>query len=126
MAIHGVGTDIVEIARIEQALSRHGERFAARLLHPEELPAWRVAVAPAAWLAKRFAAKEAFAKALGTGLRGVVTLRNIGVQHDALGRPAFFCAPPLAAELALRGIQQLHLSLSDERAYVLAFVVMEN
>ena len=47
-------------------------------------------------------------------------------QHDALGRPAFFCAPPLAAELALRGIQQLHLTLSDERAYVLAFVVMEN
>lgn len=126
MAIHGIGTDIVEIARIEQALSRHGERFATRLLHPDELSAWQAAVAPAAWLAKRFAAKEAFAKALGTGLRGVVTLRNIGVHHDALGRPAFFCAPPLAAELALRGIQQLHLSLSDERAYVLAFVVMEN
>lgn len=126
MAIHGIGTDIVEIARIEQALSRHGERFATRLLHPDELPEWHAAAAQSAWLAKRFAAKEAFAKALGTGLRGVVTLRNIGVRHDALGRPSFFCAPPLAAELALRGIQRLHLSLSDERAYVLAFVVMEN
>ena len=111
MSIYGIGTDIVEIARIEQALSRHGERFATRLLHPDELPDWQAALAPAAWLAKRF---------------GVVTLRNIGLQHDALGRPVFFCAPVLAAELALRGIQQLHLSLSDERAYVLAFVVMEN
>ena len=126
MSIYGIGTDIVEIARIEQALSRHGERFDTRLLHTDALPDWQAALAPAAWLAKRFAAKEAFAKALGTGLRGVVTLRNIGLQHDALGRPVFFCAPVLAAELALRGIQQLHLSLSDERAYVLAFVVMEN
>lgn len=125
MAICGIGTDIVEIARIEQVLSRHGERFAARLLHPEEMAAWRSAIAPATLLAKRFAAKEALSKALGTGLRGVVSLRNIGVRHDQLGRPEFFFAPALAAELASRGIQRLHLSLSDERAYVLAFVVIE-
>ncbi|MGL5985980.1 MAG: holo-ACP synthase, partial [Burkholderiales bacterium] len=68
MSIYGIGTDIVEIARIEQALSRHGERFATRLLHPDELPDWQAALAPAAWLAKRFAAKEAFAKALGTSI----------------------------------------------------------
>lgn len=125
MAICGIGTDIVEIARIEQILNRHGERFAARLLHPDEMAAWHCSVAPATLLAKRFAAKEALSKALGTGLRGIVSLHNIGVCHDQLGRPEFFFAPPLAAELASRGIQRLHLSLSDERAYVLAFVVIE-
>ncbi len=126
MAIFGIGTDIAEIARLEGALQRHGEAFAAKLLADDELPAWRAAANPAAFLAKRFAAKEAFAKALGTGIRGVVSLRHIAIVHDALGRPGFRCDEQLQAELMARAIRNIHLSLSDERHYVVAFVVMEN
>lgn len=125
MAIFGIGTDIVDITRLEAALQRHGEAFAAKLLADDELAAWREASNPAAFLAKRFAAKEAFAKALGTGIRGAVTLRRFAVVHDALGRPGFRCDPQVEAELQVRNIHTIHLSLSDERQHVVAFVVME-
>lgn len=125
MAIFGIGTDIVDITRLEAALQRHGEAFAAKLLADDELAAWREAGNPAAFLAKRFAAKEAFAKALGTGIRGAVTLRRIAVVHDTLGRPGFHCDPLLETELQARNIHTIHLSLSDERQHVVAFVVME-
>jgi len=125
MAIFGIGTDIVDIARLQSALERHGEAFAAKLLADDELPAWRGAGNPAAFLAKRFAAKEAFAKALGTGIRGAVTLRRLAVVHDTFGRPGFRCDPLLENELQSRKIHTIHLSLSDERQHVVAFVVME-
>ena len=76
-------------------------------------------------MAKRFAAKEAFAKAVGTGIREPVSLRFIGVAHDGLGKPVFACAPELAAWLAARGIARVHLSLSDEREQVVAFALAE-
>jgi holo-[acyl-carrier protein] synthase len=79
---------------------------------------------PARFLAKRFAAKEAFGKALGTGLIAPATLPNIGVAHDALGRPLFEYATPLAVHLAQRGLFA-HLSISDEQDYAIAFVIME-
>lgn len=79
----------------------------------------------ARFLAKRFAAKEAFGKALGTGVAAPATLPNVAVAHDAAGRPYFEFAPELAAYLAGRGIRRAHLSLSDEADYVIAFVVLE-
>lgn len=122
--IHGVGTDIVTIARIERMLADHGERTAEKLLAPAEMGRYREAARPAAWLAKRFAAKEALGKALGLGLRDPATLHNIAVVSDGMGRPSFEFAPPLAAWLKERRLRA-HLSLSDEADTALAFVVVE-
>jgi len=122
--IHGVGTDIVAIARIERMLSEHGERTAAKLLAPSEMEKYRQVAQPAAWLAKRFAAKEALGKALGLGLRDPATLHNIAVLSDGIGRPSFEYAPPLADWMKARRLRA-HLSLSDETDTAMAFVVVE-
>lgn len=124
--IYGIGTDIVAIGRMDKALQRHGERFAARLLAPEELGEFAAHKAPARFLAKRFAAKEAFAKALGSGVRPPATLRNVRVGHDELGKPLLQFHPTLAAELTQRGIRAHHLSLSDEQDMAVAFVILES
>ncbi|MFZ3016907.1 MAG: holo-ACP synthase [Gallionella sp.] len=123
--IHGIGTDIVEYVRIEQMWLRHGRRFAARILSAVELPELDGHVAPARLLAKRFAAKEAFAKAVGSGLRHPVTLQRISVTHDGLGRPVLTFDELLRTHLAQLGINGHHLSISDERGMVVAFVVLE-
>lgn len=122
--IHGIGTDIVRIARLDQALARHGERFARRILADVELPGYTAAADKPRFLAKRFAAKEAFGKALGTGVAAPATLHAVWVEHDPLGKPLFAYAPTLAAYLAERGLAA-HLSLSDETDYVVAFAVIE-
>lgn len=122
--IHGVGTDIVAISRIERMLSEHGERTVAKLLAPSEMERYRVAARPAAYLAKRFAAKEALGKALGMGLRDPATLHNIAILSDSLGRPSFEYALPLAEWMKARRLRA-HLSLSDETETAMAFVVVE-
>lgn len=123
--IHGIGTDLVVVARIADLHARFGERLARRILAEEELADFARARAPERFLAKRFAAKEALAKALGTGLRAPVSLGNIAVRHDELGRPAYAVMPPLADWLRAHGIGGLHLSLSDERDHALAFAIAE-
>jgi holo-[acyl-carrier protein] synthase len=123
--IFGIGTDIVEVSRIEDSLERFGEAFAQRILSEREWQAFELSQTKARFLAKRFAAKEAFAKALGTGLRGPATFQNIGVTHDDLGKPVLDLAPILQALLDHRGIRFQHLSISDEKALALAFVVLE-
>ncbi|STZ77463.1 holo-ACP synthase [Bergeriella denitrificans] len=124
--IYGIGTDLVAVERIGRLHQKFGEALARRLLHPAELPEWPQAADPANFLAKRFAAKEAFAKAVGTGIRGAVSFAHIGIGHDACGKPEFFYAPPLAGWLAERGIARVSLSLSDEAGMVLAFAVAEH
>ena len=123
--IFGIGTDIVEVARIEEALARFGEVFAARILSERELGDFRSSTTQARFLAKRFAAKEAFAKALGTGIRGAASFGNIAVAHDALGKPMFELAPALQAVLVEKRILRQHLSVSDEKNLAAAFVVLE-
>lgn len=123
--IYGIGTDIVEVSRIEESLVRFGEAFAQRILTEREWLAFEQSQTRARFLAKRFAAKEAFAKALGTGLRAPATFQNIGVDHDDLGKPVFDLAPVLEAFLKERGVLYQHLSISDEKALALAFVVLE-
>ncbi len=123
--IWGIGTDIVEVGRMRRLHARHGERLAHRLLAGEELAAYGVAADPARFLAKRFAAKEALAKAVGTGLRDPVHLTRMAVRHDPLGRPVFAFGPELEAWLASRRITRVHLSLSDELHYALGFVLVE-
>ena len=122
--IHGIGTDIVAVSRLAELYERHGERGIEKLLAPEERADCLASSAPGRFLAKRFAAKEALGKALGTGIRAPVLLPAIAVAHDALGKPAFRFAPELDAYLAARGLIT-HLSLSDERDYAVAFVVVE-
>lgn len=125
MSVRGLGVDLVELARIRAALERHGERFAGRLLTPAELLEFQHSPDPVAHLARRFAAKEALVKALGTGFRNGIGLQDIAVMHDEAGRPALACSGAAAKALGERGIERLHLSLSDERCYALAFVVAE-
>lgn len=123
--IHGVGTDLLDADRIRSGLARFGEHYADRILAPAEHAGYFASHDPARFLAKCFAVKEAFAKATGTGLRAPVSLRNIAVLRDALGKPHIECAPELTAWLVARGITSHHASLSDEGDLVLAFVVLE-
>lgn len=123
--IYGVGTDLVELSRIEALYKKYGQNFANRILHPIELMELSAIGQQVPYLAKRFAAKEAFAKAVGTGIRAPVSLRNIGVGHDRLGKPEFIYEPALQIWLHEHGIRYVHLSMSDEAGKVLAFAVAE-
>jgi holo-[acyl-carrier protein] synthase len=124
--IHGIGSDIVEYARIESMWNRYGLRFARRILSERELPEFRTHANPARLVAKRFAAKEAFAKAVGSGLRDPVSLRRISITHDGLGKPVLQFDAVLRTHLAQLGITAHHLSISDERNMIVAFVVLES
>ncbi len=124
--IYGIGTDLVTISRIGKMCKTYGANAVAeKILSRVEYLEWPSASNPVLFLAKRFAAKEAFAKAVHTGLRSPVSLRNIGIGHDALGRPEFMPEPPLQQWLEHKGIGRVHLSLSDEGDQVAAFAVAE-
>lgn len=123
--IHGIGTDLLDTTRIREGLARFGEAYAARILAPAEQAAYAASTRPAQFLAKCFAAKEALAKALGTGLREPISLRNIAVLRDALGKPHFELAPALTRWMQVRGLGAQHLSLSDEGELTMAFVIVE-
>jgi holo-[acyl-carrier protein] synthase len=131
--IHGIGTDIVLVERIRDLLARYGERFARRVLGPDELAEYRRRhgrgehgpAYAARYLAKRFAAKEAFAKAAGTGLRHPLHLRSIAVTHSELGQPGLRFNAELSSWLQQHGVTASHLSLSDEQDFVIAYVILE-
>jgi holo-[acyl-carrier protein] synthase len=123
--IYGIGTDLVEPARIARLLEKYGERFAKRLLTDEEWPEYLGSGQPAMFLAKRFAAKEALAKAFGTGMRYPVSLSHIGITHDHLGKPYFTFHSALSELARNEGITRHHLSISDELNLACAFVILE-
>ena len=123
--ILGIGTDLCEIRRIEQALERFGERFARRILVESELAVFQRRRLKAAYLAKRFAAKEAFSKALGTGIHFPVNWHNVWVVNDRSGKPILEFSKPLAELLERRGIEKVHVSLTDEIGMACAFVIAE-
>jgi holo-[acyl-carrier protein] synthase len=123
--IYGVGTDMVEIGRIERALGRFGERFARRILCEPELARFRAHRQPAAYLAKRFAAKEAFGKALGTGIHAPASWHGVWVRNLNSGKPVLEFSAALKELLAARRVTKAHLSLSDERAMASATVILE-
>lgn len=122
--IYGIGTDIVAIARLERMYARHGEKALERLLAPSEIAEFHKAGDAGRFLAKRFAAKEAFAKALGTGVRHPAGLNDIAVGHDALGKPILVYSRALGEHMAASRLAA-HLTLSDEKEYAVAFVVIE-
>ncbi len=123
--ILGTGTDLIDIRRIERALVRFGHRFARRVLVDDEYQRFCAHMKPAHYLAKRFAAKEAFSKAMGTGIHFPVNWHNVSVANECSGRPYLKFSEPLAALLEQRGISRAHLSLSDEVEMACAFVVLE-
>jgi holo-[acyl-carrier protein] synthase len=123
--IFGIGADVVEVPRVERLLARYGERFAGRVLHAAEWEGFRASFARAVYLAGRFAAKEAFAKALGTGLRHPVSLTRIGVTNDPLGKPQLQLDAALEALLEAQGVGARHVTLTHERSVACAFVVLE-
>jgi holo-[acyl-carrier protein] synthase len=123
--IYGIGQDVVEIERMERAWQRFGTRLARRILADSEWSEFEGAAQPPRFLAKRFAAKEAFAKALGTGIRPPATLSNIAIDHDEFGRPSLRLAPELEAFIAARGVFSHHLSISDERSMTVSVCVLQ-
>lgn len=123
--IIGIGTDLIAVARIEQALARWGERFAGKILVDHELERFARHRKRAHFLAKRFAAKEAFSKAMGTGIRHPVNWQNVGVANLPSGKPVLRFSPPLAALLERRGVATVHVSLTDEHDMAAATVILE-
>ncbi|MEH6565174.1 MAG: holo-ACP synthase [Halopseudomonas sp.] len=121
--IRGIGTDLVLVSRIEAVLGRQGERFARRILTDAEFRRFTVHKQPARYLAKRFAAKEAILKALGTGLAGGLSWQHMQIDNDAAGAPSVHLSGVAAARLQQGGGGRMLLSLSDEREQALAFVV---
>ncbi len=121
--IIAVGTDIVEIARIEKALQHHGRKFAERILCPGELARFDESAHPPAYLAKRFAAKEALSKALGTGI-GAVSWQDMETVNSVKGRPEFNLSTTAQQVMSDLGADEVLLSLSDEKHYAVAFVVL--
>ena len=123
--IYGVGTDLIEIQRIDKALKRFGERFAKRILCEPELRRFRAHKQPVAYLAKRFAAKEAFSKALGTGIHAPANWHGVWVVNLKSGKPQLEFSEDLQKLLKQRQIRRTHLSLTDEREIASATVILE-
>ena len=123
--IYGVGTDIVSIERIQEILNKNRDGFINRVLTEHERALFANKADSAAFCAKRFAAKEAFSKALGTGIGRVVSFQDLTVRKNENGKPYFMPSEKLRLYLQEKGIKQGHLSISDESLNSLAFVVLE-
>ena len=123
--IFGIGTDIVELSRVQGIYERYGEHFANRILMDEELELFRRAKDPVRFLAMRFAGKEATVKAMGTGFAHGVWLRDVGVLNNDWGRPVIVWSERGSRVCARLGIGSGHLSLTDDAGLVLAFAIVE-
>ncbi|MEE4245387.1 MAG: holo-ACP synthase [Kangiellaceae bacterium] len=126
MAIVGVGTDIVEIQRIRSSFDKFGDKFADRILSDAEKATKTYQVQPVHYLAKRFAAKEAIMKALGTGLARGVRFDDFSILNNADGKPYVEIEGEGKALLERLGINHIHISISDEKNQAIAFVVAES
>jgi len=128
--IVGIGTDLCDTRRVEAALTRHGERFARRILGDHEWPLFLTRREQSAqrgvrFLASRFAVKEAFSKAIGTGMRHPMTWQTCETVSTDSGQPQLKLGGELHTWFAQQH-WQAHVSISDDSHHVLAFVVIEN
>ena len=123
--IVGIGTDVVSIERIAGVLERHGERFLNRILTADERRRFDRTKAKASHLAKRWAAKEAFSKAIGTGIHPPFTWKSIGVGRDPKGKPLVVPSAEMGKHLKKLGVTSAHVSLTDDAGVAVAFVVLE-
>lgn len=125
MAIVGLGTDIVEITRIESVIERTGDSLAKRILTEKEFMQYQQQTKPARFLAKRFAVKEAAAKALGTGIRNGLAFNQFEVTNDALGKPLLHLSGEALKLAESLKATDFHVSITDERHYASATVIIE-
>lgn len=125
--IISIGTDICSLTRIEASWRRFGDRFVERVLCPGELAAFAELAIPnrAAYLCKRFAAKEALGKALGTGIGAGISWQHIEVRRRKGEAPQVFLAGEARARADRMGVERIHLTLSDEKDFAVAFAVFE-
>lgn len=123
--IKGIGVDLVQVNRIQRLLDKLADKFARRILTPQEFKAYQQKQQPAHFLAKRFAAKEAVAKALATGIAQGISWQDIRVMNDVAGKPSVVLNGRAAEIAAQQQISAWHLSLSDEKDHVIAFVIAE-
>ena len=124
--IFGIGVDIVETARVEKLSARFGLRFAGRILTDNEMIEFERRGDQSGYLAKRFAAKEAVAKALGTGIGKELGFHSVEIDNDARGKPRLQFVGDSVAMISRLGIKNAFISLSDEKHYVVAMVVLES
>ena len=123
--IFGVGTDIVELSRIQASYDRFGEHFVQRILMEEELELFRKSKWPVRFLAMRFAGKEAAVKAMGTGFRHGIWLRDVGITNNDWGRPLIIWSERGLGVCERLGIGAGHVSLTDDAGLIIAFAVVE-
>lgn len=124
--IFGVGTDIVELSRVQETYNRFGDHFVDRLLMDEERELYERNKWPVRFLAMRFAAKEATVKAMGTGFAHGVWIRDVGIVANSWGRPEVIWSERGLAVCRDLGIGAGHVSLSDDAGLILAFAVVMN
>ncbi|HEY1773427.1 MAG TPA: holo-ACP synthase [Gammaproteobacteria bacterium] len=123
--IHGVGTDVVQVSRMEEVWQRHGEHFARRTLMPEELTWFARSKNPVRFLAMHFAAKEAIVKALGTGFRFGMWVRDTGFVPDQRGKPCVIFSKRGKLVCRQFGVSNAHVTLTDEAGLVVAMALAE-
>ncbi len=123
--IFGIGTDIVEMSRMQSTWERFGEHFARRILMDEEMELFKATKQPARFLAMRFAGKEATVKAMGTGFAHGVWMRDVGITRNEWGRPLIIWSERGQKVCEQLGIGSGHVSLTDDAGLVLAFAVVE-
>lgn len=123
--IYGIGIDLVEPHRVKRLIAEYGERFVHRVLTERERPAYARTANPVLFVANRFAAKEAFSKAMGTGFRYPVTLQCISIVQDRRGKPGLAFNEALERLVASEGITGHHVTISDEKSMACACVVLE-
>ncbi|MCZ4373257.1 holo-ACP synthase [Vibrio diazotrophicus] len=124
--IVGLGTDIAEIERIEKALNRSGDAFAQRILTESELEVFTNLKQKGRYLAKRFAAKEAASKALGTGIAHGVSFQDFEISNDENGKPVLTLSGKAQQIAQASSVRSVHLTISDERHYAVATVILES
>ncbi len=122
--IYGIGTDIVELTRVQETYNRFGERFVDRLLMDEERVLFEKNKWPVRFLAMRFAAKEAAVKAMGTGFAHGMWIRDVGIVNSPWGRPEIMWSERGQAVCDELGIGEGHVSLTDDAGLILAFAVV--
>ncbi|MFT7259515.1 MAG: holo-[acyl-carrier protein] synthase [Glaciecola sp.] len=120
----GIGTDLLDQRRIAGVIENQGERFARRILTPQELLLWDEKAHSVNFLAKRYAAKEAISKALGTGIAKGISFQHINIYADDLGKPVVELSAEALSRAQSMGGKHVLLSLSDEGEMILAFAVL--
>lgn len=126
MIIHGIGTDIVNVTRIRKLIDKYGSHFIDKVLTADEKNQYENLIdsKKISYMAKRFAAKESVAKALGTGITKNCTLHDIKIDNDYLGKPIVYLSSKTEKRILETSLYNIFLSISDEKAFVIAYCII--